>query len=223
MRAACLGLLLAASCRSTPPQAREQVRYLRQTARGLQPECRFELEPEPEGWTIRSYTGKFSVIARYGAGDEFLEALAALGTGEPVLVSAAAGRARVLRIGQPDQVFDVPPDVILTSAPDWSDVFRMARRWSRHGPARQEFPGLWIHPVLPAQRLTFRAERLGVDVLDGLPLERLRIHLRGDSPYLAWVDPAGRLIKLLSLPFTGAGTVLLLEGFEASASRLKPD
>ena len=187
------------------------------------PECSFHVTPTAAGWTLTSVTGALTVEARYGSGDELLEASASLASGAAVRVAAADGRATVLRPGHPPQVFDVPKDVVVTSAPDWSDVFRIARRWNASGPARQEFAGLWIHPVQPAQRLVFSAERTGVDVLDGLRLERLRIRLRGNSPYAAWVDPAGRLIKLVSLPFTPSSTVLLREGFEDAAAALKPD
>ena len=125
----------------------------------------------------------------------------------------------VRRPGLPQQEFEVPKDVVVTSAPDWSDVFRIGRRWNPSGPARQDFAGLWIHPLQPAQRLTFNAERAGVDVLDGVRLERVSIRLRGNSPYVAWIDPAGRLIKLVSLPFTPGSAVLVLEGREVSTLR----
>ena len=54
-------------------------------------------------------------------------------------------------------------------------------------------------------------------------MERLSIRLRGNSPYVAWVDLAGRMIKLASLPFDAGSTVLVLEGFEDSAAALRPE
>lgn len=217
-----LVLLLLAGCRAAGSTAPERVRYVRLTRVDL-PECSFEVAPTAAGWKITSVTGVLTVEARYGADDELLEASAAMATGAAAQVRCVDGRATVRRPGHPPQEFDVPKDVVVTSAPDWSDVFRIARRWKPSGPARQEFAGLWIHPVQPAQRLLFSAERTGVDVLDGLRLERLTIRLRGNSPYAAWVDPEGRLIKLASLPFAASSTVLLREGFEGSAAALKPD
>lgn len=221
MRAAVF--LLLAGCRTVSPAVPEQVRFLRVTARGAVPECMFTTAPGGTGWSIASLTGSLTVEARYGAADDLLDARASLASGASATVGVADGLARISRPGHPPQEFAVPKDVVVTSAPDWSDVFRIARRWKASGPSRQEFAGLWIHPVQPAQRLVFSAERTGVDVLDGLRLERLTIRLRGNSPYAAWVDPEGRLIKLASLPFTASSTVLLREGFEGSAAALKPD
>ncbi len=219
MRAA--AFLLLAGCHAASSTSLEQVRYLRATARGAAPECSFTIAPAGTGWSIASLTGSLTVEARYGAGDDLLDARASLASGASATVGVADGLARVSRPGHPPQEFAVPKDVVVTSAPDWSDVFRIARRWKASGPARQEFAGLWIHPAQPAQRLVFSAERSGVDVLDGLRLERLTIRLRGNSPYAAWVDPGGRLIKLVSLPFKPGSTVLTLEGVDASA--LLPD
>ncbi len=221
MRSAAAFLLLA-GCHAPSSRPPEQVRYVR-LARVDVPECSFEVASTAAGWRITSVTGALTVEARYGPGDELLDARASLDAGAAASVVVAAGLARISRPGHPPQDFEVPKDVVVTSAPDWSDVFRIARRWKTSGPDRQEFAGLWIHPVQPAQRLVFRAERAGVAVLDGLRLERLTIRLRGNSPYAAWVDPAGRLIKLASLPFTPSSTVLVREGFEGAAAALKPD
>jgi hypothetical protein len=218
MRSVALVVALLAGCRGAPP-ALETVRYLRLTPRGAVPECRFRLE----AGAVTSVTGALEVAARYDAAGVLLGAEARVGAGEPVRVEASGGRARVSRPKQEAQDFEVPPGVIVTSAPDWTDTFLICRRWDRGRGGRQDFPGLWIHPVQPAQRLTFTAERTGADVLDGLPLDRLLVRLRGNSPYAAWVDPAGRMIKLVSLPFREGSTLLVLEGFEESSQALRPE
>jgi hypothetical protein len=212
-------------------QGPEQARYLRVTAKGTSTECTFALERTEAGWSIASATGRaLTVTARYDAAGTLLAAEAASGTGDAkktASVAVADGKARVQRPGLEAQEFEVPKGVIVTSAPDWTDTFRICRLWDRAKAGKQEFPGLWIHPVQPAQRLTFTAERTGTDTLDHggrkLELDRLSIRLRGNSAYAAWADPAGRMIKLVSLPIKETGTVLVLEGFETSAAALKPE
>jgi hypothetical protein len=226
---ATLAIFALAGCQAEPPPAPDpgQIRYLRVTSRGTIPECSFTIDRREGGWTMTSLTGQLIVTARYDASDRLLDATARLGRGEAARVEAAGGRAKVLRPGLEAQEFDAPPGVIITSAPDWTDTFRICRLWSAARGGRQEFPGLWIHPEKSAQRLTFTAERAGGDVIRGpagpLALQRLSIRLRGDSAYVAWVDPQGRMIKLASLPFGDGSTVLLLEGFEGAAAALRPE
>jgi hypothetical protein len=226
---AILAIFALAGCRADPPPAPgpQKVRYLRMTPHRTIPECSFAIEPQEGGWTITSLTGALAVTARYDAADKLLDAAARLGTGEAARVEAAGGRAKVFRPGSVMQELDAPPGVIVTSAPDWTDTFRICRLWSAARGGRQEFPGLWIHPEKPAQRLTFTAELSGSDMIESsagkLSLERLSIRLRGNSAYVAWVDPAGRMIKLASRPFGNGSTVLVLEGFEDSASALRPE
>ncbi len=208
-------------------QGAETARYVRVTARGTAPECTFTTERSDAGWKITSVTGRaLTVTARYDAAETLLEAEAALGA-KVAKVTVAGGKARVQRPDLEAQEFDVPAGVIVTSAPDWTDTFRICRLWDRKKGGKQEFPGLWIHPVQAAQRLTFTAEKAGAATLEHggekLELERLAIRIRGNSLYAAWTDPAGRMIKLVSMPFKETSTVLVLEGFETSAAALKPE
>jgi len=222
LRLAGLTLLALAGCPSgtSSDPGPESLRYLRQTPRGSRPECSFTIDPEPAGWRITSVTGALTVVARYDSTDRLLEASARIDGAEPVRVRVDGAHVGVLRPGQDAQVFESAPGIIVTSAPDWSDAFRICRLWKRAQAGRQEFPGLWIHPEKPAQRLTFSAERTGSGTAG---LERLSIRLRGNSAYVAWVDPAGRMIKLVSLPYGGDSAVLVLEGFEEAAAGLRPE
>ncbi len=167
-------------------------------------------------WRMTSRTGALTVSSCYGAGGLLMEAEAGMRALSPVLVEVAGDRARVRRPGHEAQEFDAPPGLIVTSAPDWTDALLICHRWRRDGAARQEFPGLWIHPEKPAQRLTFSAERAAAG-----DLERLTICLRGNSAYAGWVDSAGRMIKLVSLPAGSGSAVLVREGFEAVAASLR--
>jgi hypothetical protein len=201
-RVGCVLLALAA-CRAIAPP--ETVRYSRITARGAVPECAFTVRPEESGWSLLSVTGKLAVEAHYDHSDRLVRASAGRG-GDAARVEVTGDRLKVVR-SNGEQEFDAPPGIIVTSAPDWADTFRICRLWKRSVRGRQEFPGLWIHPVQPAQRLTFTAERIGSDG----NLDQLSIRLRGNSAYVAWVDEAGRMIKLTALPVKEGSTVLVLE------------
>jgi hypothetical protein len=129
------------------------------------------------------------------------------------------GKARVQRAGQKAQEFEVPPGVIVTSAPDWTDAILLCRRYDRAKGGKQSFPGLWIHPEQPGQRLPFAIDRTGEDTVEDagkkLKLARYTIWLRGNSSYTVWADETGRLIRLVPLATKeGAPTGLVLDGYE---------
>jgi hypothetical protein len=226
-----LGAILAAAAQDPP--GTETVKYLRVAAGGAAVECTFRVSRADPGWSVESVTerGKaaLTVSARYDAAGALLEARAVSRTGDrqrSVAVEVAEGKAKVRREGQDAQELEVPQGTIVTSAPDWTDTFFLARRYDRAKGGKQEFPGLWIHPVQPAQRLTFSVEKVGDAAADHgaekLDLVRLRLRLRGNSEYAAWVDAAGRMIKLVSIPFKEGGTHLVREGFQKPAESLTP-
>jgi len=196
----------------------ELARYLRVAPQRTAVECSFSILRNAEGWNITSVTGNLTVEARYDAKDRLLDAQASLRGGKAARVGVRGGRAKVTAPGRDDPEIDVPAGVIVTSAPDLTDTFRICRLWDRARGGRQEFPGLWIHPAQPTQRLTFPAEFVRRDG----ELDVLTLRLRGNSAYRAWVDPSGRMIKLVSLPVKAGSTVLVLEGSE-DAARALPD
>jgi hypothetical protein len=221
--------LLLAGCAVSPSRALEvgTLRYLRAGPTGGRPECAFTVRTLRDGWSIESVTGSLRVFARYDARDRLVEAEVRQGESEPARARREGDRLVVTRPGAEAQDFDAPPGLIVTSAPDWTDLFRIARLWDHPKGGRQEFAGLWMHPAQPAQRLTFSAERRGEDEagLDGTvwPLDRLLVRIRGNSPYAVWTDREGRLVKLVSLPFGERSTVIVAEGFERAAAALRPD
>jgi hypothetical protein len=167
------------------------------------------------------------VEARYDATDRLTAARAALttaGTTATVTVQVKGGKARVVRQGQKPAEFDVPRGTIVTSAPDWSDVFLLCRRYDRGRKGKQEYPGLWIHPTRPPQRLTFSIEWQRADTIrhagKDLALGRYRIRIRNNNAYVAWADGQGRLIRLLPLPHKEKAAGMTLAGYEPSAARL---
>jgi hypothetical protein len=141
------------------------------------------------------------------------------------MISVANGKARIQREGKEFQEFAVPPGVIVTSAPDWTDTFLLCRRYDRRQTGKQSFPGLWIHPLQDAQRLTFHIERTGSDTIEHagkkLVLDRFLIRLRNNSGYAGWANENGRMIRLRALPYRAGADMLVLEGYEESAAKLR--
>lgn len=203
-RLACL-LLVACAPQALPE---EKAAY----RRGAALECTIAVRSGATGWSIESATrSTLTVQSRYNPQDMLLGAEASAG-GKSVAVTVEGSIATVRRQEQQAQQFEVPGGVIVTSAPDWTDVFLLCRRYDRARGGKQEFPGLWIHPVQAAQRLTFTIEKTG----HAAPFDRFSIVLRGNSRYTVWADEAGRMVKLV-----GGGTELVCEGFETPAANLK--
>lgn len=204
----------------------EKARYLRPAGAKFETECEFTRTRTKTATAIESVTSrgktKLTVTARYDDQDTLTAAEAILLEGDKkriATVTVAGGKAMVKRDGQPAQEFDVPKGVIVTSAPDWTDVWMLCRRYHRTKGGKQEFAGLWIHPVQPSQRLTFAIERTGKKQ----DLDQYKIWLRGNSSYAAWADSKGELIKLVPLPYKdGATNWLVREGHEKSTAQLRP-
>lgn len=212
----------------------ERVRYLRPSGKEFVPECEFMLRRTTAGSCVESMTGRgktrLTLSSQYDERDRLTAAEATLvhdGMKKIVTVTASAGKATVRRAGQKAEEFEVPPNIIVTSAPDWTDAFLLCRRCDRTKDGKQSFPGLWIHPDQAARRLTFAIERTGEDSVEHagkrLKLGRFTIWLRGDSRYAAWADETGRMIKLVPLPYMkGSSNGLVLDGFERSTLDLRP-
>ena len=228
-----VGILVSlGSARAGEKTAREKVRYLRPTSSGTATECTFTIQRGPDGSSIRSVTergkGRLVLTAHYDHKDHLTAAEVAWIMEEKekkAKVVVAKGKARVRREGKEAQEFDVPPGVIVTSAPDWTDTFLLCRHYDRRKAGKQSFPGLWIHPVQDSQRLTFTIERTGSDTIEHegkkVVLSRFLIRLRNNSGYAAWADEKGRMIKLHALPFRAGADQLVLEGYEKSAAKLR--
>lgn len=137
-------------------------------------------------------------------------------------VEPVEGKLRLTRGGKSEDI-DVKDAVIFTTAPDWSDIFEMARRFDRKKEGKQEFAGLWFHPTQPAQTPRFSIERLGTDTIMVGRMEqvltRCRARLRGGSAYLVWVRADGRVCRIV--PEGGKGFPVVLEGYEEATKALK--
>lgn len=207
-------------------QTREH-RYLRVTTKGKSNECKFVVTQHDDSWLIRAVTGALKVSAAYDRKDQLTAAIVAQSTGGKktiALVTVTAGRAEITSGGKTTEL-EVPPSVIVTSAPDWSDVFLMCRRYDRAKGGKQSFPGLWLHPDKGAFRLTFTIERVGKDTIElgekKRMADRFIIHLRNKSEYTAWADDDGLLLRLRPGSKGTPAYELLLD--KASRERKRPE
>jgi hypothetical protein len=230
----CRGLAVLAAgvflVRAEEPK-RETARYVRPVADRFETECTFTVTRLDAGWTITSTTGgagQMEVEARYDAEDRLTGAKAVLtkgGMAKTVSVQVKEGKATVKREGQEPQELETPQGTIVTSAPDWTDIFLLCRRYDRQKKGKQEFPALWIHPTQPALRLTFSIEWQGTDLIERAgkksELDRYLIRIRNNSPYAAWADAQGQLIRLIPLPMKDSTPGLTREGYEKAAAGLR--
>jgi hypothetical protein len=178
------------------------------------------------GYTLRGVTtsGKqtLTLDATFGPGNVLRTSRVALandGREKIASVTVDDGRARVTREGHEPQAFDVPAGVIVTSAPDWTDIALLCERYDRTKGGKQTFAALWIHPVQPAQLLQLTIERKGrMNIRDGkLELTTFLIHLRNQSPYRAWATGDGMLVRLAPLNAKGVRAGLFRKGLERDA------
>jgi len=232
VRACCAALLAAAALPAHAREApKETTRYVRPAGDRFVTEC--AIVRAGDGWTIVSRTdrgkARMEVEARYGAGDRLTSAHVTLvnaGKTAKAEIAVKDGKATVTRPGQPPQDFDAPPGTVVTSAPDWTDVFLLCRRYDRKAGGKQEFPALWAHPTQPARRLTFTVERQGTDSIEHggkkVELGRYLIRIRDGSAYAAWADAEGKMVRLIPLPLKGAPAGLTLEGYEKGTAGLRP-
>jgi hypothetical protein len=204
------------------------LRYLRLDGEQWVPESAVTSSLEPEGTVYVSVTTRASekmtlTIAHDKKGRLLgAEALLATKQGKKRASLKIDGKWGILKRGGVTEQFMLPADVVVTTAPDWSDIFQVLRRYDRARGGKQEFPGFWIHPVQPPRVLTFTVEKLGEDTIAvkdrKLALGRYRVTLRSGA-YLVWADAAGLVHKLM--PAGRAAGTVVLEGFEEATQGLK--
>jgi len=205
---AILTLHHAEAAQAPPPG---KTRYLRPAGDGWTLECEFDVRTNDAGWAISSTTqrGKAQLIvqAAYGEENELRSGEIMLQEGKQnhaAVIKRNQNKVEIRRAGAETQSFEVPPGVIVTSAPDWTDVFLLCRRYRDADGGKQAFAALWVHPQQPTQLLKLAIERRGHDRIqhDGkdLKLARFTIELRGKSQYAAWATMEGTLVRLIPLP-----------------------
>lgn len=126
-----------------------------------------------------------------------------------------------LRRGDKTEEIAKADNVIVTTAPDWTDIFELVRRYDAAKGGKQEFAGLWIHPTRPTQHLPFTVEKAGEDSVRHrdrpLALDRYRIRLRSGD-YLVWADAARRVVRLI--PAGRPAAFVVLDGYEEATRDL---
>lgn len=225
------GFVLAELVAAAPARAgegKEVFRYLRPAGKAFALEASITVHTRKDGWSIESVTGTaakaMTIHAHHLAAGRLREARAVLageGGKKEARVEVKGDVAHVQGEEGKVQEFPVGDRTIVTSAPDWSDIFLLCRRF-KPGSVKEEFQGLWIHPTQKAQAIRFTIEKEGTDTVerDGkrITLNRYRIQIRGPAPYRAWANEAGILIKLV--PASGKGG-LIREGWEGVWEELK--
>ncbi len=211
------------------PEAPQPLRYFRQAGDKWVLECEVKETRGKDGSTYVARTERpeetMTLRLGFDARGRVVSATAVQQIGKRQKTAAAtfqASAARVRRTGLKDvSLAGVTGAAVVTTAPDWSDIFLLARRYDRKKAGRQTFPGLWIHPVQPPRGLTFTIEKRGRDAVTHKGkerrLDRYRIQLRSGA-YLAWADGRGVVYKLM-VPGKPASAVVL-EGYREATRGL---
>jgi hypothetical protein len=211
-----------------PPVADPSLRYVRAAGEKFVLESRIEEAAAKDGRTWTSLTDrgaeKMTLTLHFGAGNLLRRAEAVQETARgkrSVTVVFKEKEAVLTRLGKTRRL-PVAADVVVTTAPDWSDIFQVMRRYDQGKAGRQKFAGLWIHPVKEARELTFTVELLKKDTIQvggkKVPLGRYRVQLRSGA-YLVWADRTGRVYRLA--PPGKPGAAVILEGYEKATSELR--
>jgi acyl-coenzyme A thioesterase PaaI-like protein len=226
-----LGLLVSLAWAAGPPGkgATVTLRYVRPAKDKFVLESRVTEVTTKDGVTYTSLTDrgreKMTLTIRFDHKQQVRDAEAVRETaGGKQTVSVVAFKkkeATLTRQGKAERLA-VTPDVVVTTAPDWSDIFQVIRRYDRAKGGKQKFAGLWIHPVQPVRQLTFTvdAEKDETIEVDGkkLALRRYRVVLRSGA-YLVWADRAGRVYRLM--PPGKPAAAVILEGHEKATAGLR--
>jgi hypothetical protein len=218
-----LGSLLVAANPEKPPAKPQALRYLRLA------DAKFVLESEVtqtrtrRGTTYVSRTEhpkeQMTLTLQFDQEGKLVSAEAVLEVKmnkRSAVLTFKGGRPQLKRAGGvTDFIPKLTPNAVVTTAPDWSDIFQLVRRYDRKKGGKQEFAGLWIHPVQPAKQVPFTIENEGKDTMEvkdkKVSLDRFKIHIRSGT-YVAWADGNGRVYKLM-VPRKPA-TAVVLEGYQ---------
>jgi hypothetical protein len=223
-----LCLLVPLCAPAAPAEAPMPLRYVRASGDTFVLESEVTETRAPDGLRYTSRTerpGEKMTLTLLFDGKGRLrkaEALQETAKGKQAVTVVFAGKEAVLKRPGVERRLAATPDAIVTTAPDWSDIFQAVRRYDRSKGDRQTFAGLWIHPVKEARLLTFVVEPLKEEAIAvggrKLLLTRYRVTLRSGA-YLVWADRAGRVYRLM--PPGKPAAAVVLEGHEKATSGLR--
>ena len=146
---------------AAPPTPGLTLRYVRPSKDRFVLESRVTEVTTREGMTYTSLTDrgseKMTLTIRFADNHRVRDAEAMQQTTkgkQTVAVVFKDNEAILMRQGKTERL-KVPADVVVTTAPDWSDIFWVIRRYDQARGGKQSFAGLWIHPVQPVRQLSF--------------------------------------------------------------------
>jgi hypothetical protein len=227
---ALVGLLFLVQYLPGQPQLPGKLRYLRPAGEGWTNECLFTLGKKDGGWSIVSVTERdplrLTLETLYGPENTLLTSKVTVRDKDKetaASVSVEQGVVRIQQRGRPRQEFAAPRGVIVTSAPDWTDVLLLCSLYDHTQAGQQTFPALWIHPEMPHQLLKLTIERQGYEMIQQgakeIKLARFAIQLRGKSRYVGWATMDGTMVRLIPLPAGKQRSGLIADGFQESSAK----
>jgi hypothetical protein len=227
-------LPILASCTLTlavDPDKPVPMRYLRLNAAQPTAECEIAISSSDSGiqYTSCSERGreKTTLTLRFDRSGQLTAAEVVqegVGKRTAALTFPGKGLSLLKRDGTTDFLNDLLPNPVVMTLADWSAVFQLVRRYDASTAGRQEFQGVFIHPVQPLRKILFQIERLGTDTVtvkekdkdQEVKLDRFRVSWTAGD-HLVWADTSGRVVKIVP-PGSGALPVVL-QGFEAAWPR----
>ena len=103
------------------------------------------------------------------------------------------------------------PVVVVTTAPDWSDIILLLRQYDQKKGGKQSFLGLWFHPTKPAHLRNFVVEKIGNRIVKHpstrIHLGKFRVTLRSGA-YEVWADKKG-IVHRIGKPNQTKGAIVL--------------
>ncbi len=210
------------------PEKPAPLRYLRGAGGKFVSESEVTTISTNTGTTYVSVTDrgveKMTLTLHYDKKHRLTDAEAVLSSpeGRKTATLTLQGKMATLKRGSTADFLKVAEEPIVTTAPDWSDIFQLVLRYDGKKGGLQEFAGLWIHPALPAQTPTFTIERAGSDAITAkekkVMLERYVVRLRS-GVYRVWADAPGRVYKIVQPG--PRGITVVLEGHEETTRELR--
>jgi hypothetical protein len=224
-----LGCLLA----QAQDEKSTALKYMRPEGDKFVLESEISVTPRKRGWTYTSTTHrttedgelKMTLTIELDAANTIQSAEAVLTTPKETkkaTLTLFKDHARLKRGGTTEVFNRVPADPIVTTAPDWSDIIQLMKRYDAKKGGKQEFGGIWFHPVDQLLTPTFTIDRTGADKITvnekEMNLLRHDIRLRSGA-YRAWADDEGRIVRIV--PLGSGGSPVVLEGYEEATQGLK--
>jgi hypothetical protein len=226
---ALLLLLVGVFAQPAAEAAPTTLRYVRTTKNGVAPECVLTISTKGtrKEWLSVTDRATEKMTLRVAWIEESLVVAKVIhetaGGKKVALLERENGETTLTKNDRTEKLDAVPPQAVVTTAPDWTDIFLMIERYDRAKGGKQEFAGVWIHPEKATLRLTFSAERTGsaTIMVKGKPvtLDRFRIRLRSGE-YAVWANAERRVVRLQAA--SGTAPAVLLEGFEEATRMLMP-